>query len=242
MRVILDVKGVSKGFGGVQALRDVDLEVRAGEILGIVGPNGSGKTTLFNLISGVYRPDTGRIIFDGVDVTSLPPFRRTVLGIGRTFQIPRPFKRVTVMENVAIGAMFGSSSVGVEEGFRVAEGYLKVFGLWDKRDRDAESLTPVERRLMEVARALAGRPKLLLLDEVMAGMPPGELDGFLSILREVKVREGIAVVAMVEHIMRAVKDLAERVVVLHQGRKLVEGPTREVFMDKRVLEVYLGRT
>ncbi len=238
---LLKLEGVTKRFGGLVAVDHVDLEVYEGEALGIVGPNGSGKTTLYNLISGVYLPDEGRIIFDGRDITSLPAHARTPLGLARTFQIPRPFGSATVRENVAIGAMFGRARLDVESALREADEYLKMVGIYDLRDKEAKLLTPLEKRLMELARALAMKPKMLLLDEVMAGMNPSDVDRIIELLKKVRREEDIAVVSMVEHLMHAITKFAERVVVMHQGRKLIEGETMEVLSDPRVIEVYLGK-
>lgn len=240
---LLRLEGVTKRFGGLTAVNRVSLEVEEGEALGIVGPNGSGKTTLFNIISGVYRPDEGRVFFEGKEITDLPPYRRAHLGIGRTFQIPRPFTSATVRENVAIGAMFGTlgGELTVEEALELADRYLELLGLEALKDKVSGSLTPVEKKLMEIARALAMKPKLLLLDEAMAGMPPKDIDEIVRFLRKIKEEEGIAVVSMVEHIMRAVAGFAERVIVLHQGRKFLEAPTAEALSDPRVVEIYLGR-
>lgn len=244
MAALLTVENVTKHFGGLTAVAGVSLEIEAGESIGIVGPNGSGKTTLFNLISGVFPPSEGRVLFEGEDVTGLSAHRRTHLGIGRTFQIPRPFGSATVRENVAIGALFGTLSgrIGVEEALELADRYLELTGFEAHGEKVSRALTPVEKKQMEIARALAMRPKLLLLDEVMAGMPPREIDEIVGFLREIKEKEGIAIVSMVEHIMRAVSGFAERVIVLHQGRKLVDAPTDEALGDPRVVEVYLGRS
>ena len=169
---------VTKRFGGLVAVDDVSLEIKRGEIMAIVGPNGAGKTTLFNLINGVFPCDEGRIIFEDVDVTNLPAFRRAHLGIGRTFQIARPFASASVQENIAIGAMFGAQGVeiGVERAMEMADHYIELIGLQDHRDKRAGGLTPIEKKLVEIARALAMKPRLLLMDEAMAGMTPREID------------------------------------------------------------------
>jgi branched-chain amino acid transport system ATP-binding protein len=240
---ILRVEGLTKRFGGLLAVDHVNLEIQAGEAISIVGPNGSGKSTFFNLITGVYTANAGTIYFDGQDITALPPYRRAHLGIGRTFQIPRPFGSLTVRENVAIGAMFGSEKhhKDVDEALELADEQLRRIGFYDRRERRAKELTPTEMKMMEIARALAMRPKLLLLDEAMAGMPLKEIDAFVELLKAIKQTEQIAVVAMVEHIMRAVINFADRVVVLYQGKKLLEGAPTEVLNDPRVVDVYLGR-
>ena len=239
---LLQLNGVTKRFGGLLAVDHVSLEIHSDEAVSIVGPNGSGKTTLFNLISGVYTPDEGTLIFDGRDITRLPPYRRAHLGIGRTFQIPRPFGTLTVRENVAIGAMFGSlgAQKRVDDALKAADERLKLVGFYEQRNRPARELTPVEMKMMEIARALAMNPKLLLLDESMAGMPPKEIDTLVAFLKSIKQKEGLAVI-MVEHIMRAVVNFAERVIVLYQGKKMLEAPTAEALSDPRVVDVYLGR-
>ena len=240
---ILRVEGLTKRFGGLLAVDHVNLEIQAGEAISIVGPNGSGKSTFFNLITGVYTADAGTIHFDGHDITALPPYRRAHLGIGRTFQIPRPFGSLTVRENVAVGAMFGSEEhhMDVDEALELADEELKRIGFYNRRERRAKELTPTEMKMMEIARALAMKPKLLLLDESMAGMPLKEIDALVELLKTIKQKEQIAVVAMVEHIMRAVLSFAERIVVLYQGKKLLEGVPTEVLNDPRVVDVYLGR-
>lgn len=239
--VLLKLEGVTKRFGGLVAVDHVDLEVDEGEAIGIVGPNGSGKTTLYNLISGVYLPDEGKIFFEGNDITKLPPHERTPLGLARTFQIPRPFGSASVRENVAIGAMFGRAKADVDEAMKTADEYLKLVGIYDLRDKEAKLLTPLEKKLMELARALAMKPKLLLLDELMAGMNPNDINKIIDLVKEITVKENIAVVSMVEHLMHAITQFAERVIVMHQGKKLIEGPTMEVLNDSKVIEVYLGK-
>lgn len=240
---LLQIEGLTKRFGGLVAVNNVSLQINWGEAVSIVGPNGSGKSTLFNLITGVYSSDEGKIIFDGQDVTRVPSYRRAHLGIGRTFQIPRPFGSLTVRENVAIGAMFGSEEgqCDVEEALVFADEQLKRINFYNRRDRRGRELTPTEMKLMEIARALAMRPKLLLLDEAMAGMPPKDIDALVELLKSIKHQKQIAVIAMVEHIMRAVASFAERVIVLYQGKKLIEGPPEKALSDPRVVDVYLGR-
>ncbi len=241
---LLELDGVSKRFGGLIAVNDVSLKIEKGESFGIVGPNGSGKTTLFNLISGIYRPDSGRIFFDGQEITELPPYRRAQLGIGRSFQIPRPFKGATVRENVAVGALFGtlSGKIDVDSALEIADHYIEVVGLHEKRNDEAERLTAVEKKLLELARALAMKPKLLLLDEVVAGMNPRDVDRVVDLIKRVKEEEEIAVVAMVEHVIPAVMKFAERIMVMHEGRKMVEGPTLEVLRMDEVAMVYFGES
>ncbi len=241
--MLLKLDNVTKRFGGLVAVDHVTLEIEPGQFVGIAGPNGSGKTTLFNCISGVYFPEEGQIVFDDIDITRMPPYRRAPLGIGRTFQIPRPFSSATVRENVAVGAMFGTMSgqISVDESLKLADQTIELVGLQEHRDKAAGSLTPVEKKLTEVARALAMKPKLLLMDEAMAGMHPNDIDEMVAFIKRIAKQEKIAIVAMVEHIMRALVNMAEKVIVLHQGAKLVDAPTQEALADPRVIEVYLGR-
>lgn len=240
---LLILENVTKRFGGLVAVDQVSLEIKHGEFVGIVGPNGSGKTTLFNVINGVFFPEEGRVVFEGLDITTLPPYKRAPLGIGRTFQIPRPFASATVRENVAVGAMFGtlSGKVNVDESLEIADQTIERVGLLEHRNKQAGTLTPVEKKLTEIARALAMKPKLLLMDEAMAGMHPNDIDQMVAFIKQVAEEDKIAIVAMVEHIMRAVVGMAEKVIVLHQGAKLVDAPTKEALEDPKVVEVYLGR-
>jgi branched-chain amino acid transport system ATP-binding protein len=239
---LLKLDNVTKRFGGLVAVDQVSLEIEPGQFVGIVGPNGSGKTTLFNCISGVFFPEEGEIVFEGLHITRLPAYKRAPLGIGRTFQIPRPFNSATVQENIAVGAMFGTMSgqISVDESLEVADDTIQLVGLQEHRDKPAGTLTPVEKKMMEIGRALAMKPKLLLMDEAMAGMHPNDIDNMVAFIKRIAVDEKIANVAMVEHIMRAVVNMAEKVIVLHQGAKLVDAPTKEALEDPRVVEVYLG--
>jgi branched-chain amino acid transport system ATP-binding protein len=239
---LLELEKITKRFGGLVAVDRVSLKINHGQFVGIVGPNGSGKTTLFNCISGVYFPEEGQVIFEGQNITTLPPYKRAPLGIGRTFQIPRPFASATVRENIAVGAMFGTlgDQVNVDESLDLADIIIKRVGLDEHRDKAAGALTPVEKKLMEIARALAMKPKLLLMDEAMAGMHPNDIDEMVALIKKIAEEDKIAIVAMVEHIMRAVVGLAEKVIVLHQGAKIVDAPTKEALQDPKVVEVYLG--
>jgi branched-chain amino acid transport system ATP-binding protein len=241
---LLKLENITKRFGGLIAVNDVSLEIEHGELMAIVGPNGAGKTTLFNVINGVYPPDEGRVIFNERDITRLPAYRRAPLGIGRTFQIPRPFSSASVRENVAVGAMFGTlaGTVSVDDSLDIADRYIELVGLQAHKNKEAGTLTPVEKKMMEIARALAMKPKLLLMDEAMAGMHPKDIDEMVRFLKKIKEEENIAIVSMVEHIMRAVAGFAKRVVVMHQGAKLIDAPTEQALSDPRVVEVYLGRS
>jgi branched-chain amino acid transport system ATP-binding protein len=239
---LLELEKVTKRFGGLIAVDRVNLQIKRGQFVGIVGPNGSGKTTLFNCISGVFFPEEGHVIFEGQDITNLPPYKRAPLGIGRTFQIPRPFASASVRENIAVGAMFGTigSELNVDQSLELADIIAKRVGLDEHRDKIAGSLTPVEKKLMEIARALAMKPKLLLMDEAMAGMHPSDIDDMVALIKDIAAEEKISIVAMVEHIMRAVVGMVEKVIVLDQGAKLVDAPTKEALADPKVVEVYLG--
>jgi len=240
---LLKCENVTKRFGGLVAVDDMSFSIDHGEMMAIVGPNGAGKTTMFNLINGVFPADEGTIKFEEVDVTHFPAYKRAHLGMGRTFQIPRPFSSATVQENIAIGAMFGAagSEIKVDEAMEMADYYIDLIGLKDHRDKPAGGLTPIEKKLVEIARALAMKPKLLLMDEAMAGMNPKDIDEMVVFIKHIRETEGIAIVAMVEHIMRAVAGLADRVIVMHQGALLVDEPTKEALNDPRVIEVYLGK-
>lgn len=240
---LLRVENVTKRFGGLVAVDNVTTQIRRGEMMAIVGPNGAGKTTLFNLINGVFFPDEGTIWFEDVDVTFYPAYKRAHLGIGRTFQIPRPFGEATVRENIAIGAMFGAAGgeIKVDQAMEMADHYIDLIGLKAQRDKLAGGMTPIEKKMLEIARALAMKPRLLLMDEAMAGMNPKDIDHMVDFIKRIRNEEGIAIVALVEHIMRAVAGLAERVLVMHQGATLVDEPTREALSDPRVIEVYLGK-
>jgi branched-chain amino acid transport system ATP-binding protein len=238
MTALLSIQGVTKRFGGVAALNDVSFEVAPGEILGVIGPNGAGKTTLLNCVSGIFRPDAGRISFDGHVINGLLPHRIARLGVGRTFQVVKPFASMTVRENAAVGALFGASRLPLAQAFEAAEEVLDLVGMSGKATLPVASLTIPDRKRLEVARALATRPRLLLLDEVMAGLNSVEVDEALEMVRTVH-RNGVTIV-LIEHVMRVVVGVCQRVVVLHFGEMLAEGSPDEVLRDQRVIEAYLG--
>jgi branched-chain amino acid transport system permease protein len=234
--VLLRAERITKAFGGLLALQDVDFEVRPGEVLGLIGPNGAGKTTLLSTISGFERPTSGRIYFDSHDITRLPPHRVAHLGVARTFQIVRPLKKMTVLDNVLTAALANTLHVGAAR--QRAEETLRFVELSHRRQALAGSLTLGERKRLEVARALATSPKLLLLDEVAAGLNPTETKTIVAILERIR-DAGISIVA-VEHVMQVIMSISDRIVVLHYGRVLVEGKPVEVAQDPEVIQAYLG--
>jgi branched-chain amino acid transport system ATP-binding protein len=237
---LLELKGVTKRFGGVAALNGVTISVTKGEILGVIGPNGAGKTTLLNCVSGVYKPDEGDISYQGESIKGMRPHRIAHLGIGRTFQIVKPFGSMTVRENAAVGALFGSGEArrGPKEAFKDADRVLELVGLGAKADLEVTSLTIPDRKRLEVARAVATQPKLLLLDEVMAGLNSVEVDEALEMVRAVHAT-GVTVV-LIEHVMRVIVGVCTRAVVLDFGQVLAEGDPEVVLRDERVIQAYLG--
>ncbi len=235
----LEVERVSRSFGGVRAVGGVSFAVRAGELVGVMGPNGSGKTTLFNLIAGALRPDAGAIRFRGADITGWAPHRVCGQGIARTFQLVRPFVGLSVRENVLVGRLYGRSRDGGPAARAEVERLLALVGLADKAERRAAELTLMDRKRLELARALATRPDLLLLDEFMAGLNPAETEAAMALVR--RLHAGGLTVLMVEHIVWALMDLSERVIVLSAGEKVADGPPDAVAADPTVVEVYLGR-
>ena len=237
MNALLSVNGVSKRFRGLVAVDRVSFEVPEGGVFAVIGPNGAGKTTLFNMIAGVFSPDGGSITFAGERIDGLPPDRICRRGIGRTFQIVRPFPALSVEDNVIVGALLHRKRVGAARAH--AHDVLRRLDLYDKRAQRASALTLPDRKRLEVARALASDPKLLLLDEVMAGLRPTEMDRIVAILRELNRETGLTIL-LIEHVMRAVMALASRILVLHHGAAIAEGLPEQVMRDRAVIDSYLG--
>jgi branched-chain amino acid transport system ATP-binding protein len=236
---ILDVQSLKKNFGGLAVTANVNFNIEQGEIVGLIGPNGAGKTTLFNLISGAITPDSGVITFKGKDIAGLKPYRICRAGIARTFQSVKIFAKMSVFNHVLIGYLFGdhknkTSVTNSEE----AEKILEFVGLSGMSDRRAADLTLVNQKRLEVARALATQPELLLLDEVMAGLNPAEVAEAMELVRKIR-NKGITVI-MIEHVMKAIMAICDRVIVLHHGEKLAEGKPEDITRNKSVIEVYLG--
>jgi branched-chain amino acid transport system ATP-binding protein len=236
---ILVADHLSHRFGGVQAVNDVSLALAEGEIVGLIGPNGAGKTTLVNLMTGVHRPQAGRIRFGSKDVTAQRPFEAARRGLARTFQIVQPFPRMSVEENVAAAALFGGARANVTAAREEARAQLAFVGLADLADRPASALTLAGRKRLELAKSLAMAPKVLMLDEVNAGLNASEIDGALDLIRRIAAR-GITIL-IIEHLMKVVLSLATRVLVLHHGQLIAEGSADEIVKDERVIAAYLGQ-
>ena len=234
---LLEVDGLSKSFRGLRAVADVSFAVPEKGIVALIGPNGAGKTTCFNMIAGAMRPDSGRVRLGGADITGLRADRVCGAGIGRTFQLVKPFQDLTVLENVTVGALHKHSTVAAAK--VEAARFLELMELGDKRHMHAANLTLPDRKRLEVARALATAPKVLLLDEVMAGLRPTETDRMVAVLKRLRAEAGLTIL-LIEHVMRAVMALSDHVIVLHHGEKISEGTPEHVTKDPAVLECYLG--
>jgi branched-chain amino acid transport system permease protein len=235
---LLEVRNLSKAFKGVQALDGVSLQVREGEILGLLGPNGSGKSTFINVVSGHYPVSGGEIIFEGRPLQGLPAHRIAQAGIARTYQIPRPFAHMSVLQNVSMVAMFGGAALGPEQATREAWKWLEFTGLQQRADALPDDLNLHQRKFLELARALAARPRLVLLDEVLSGLTPGEINEAIELIR--KIRERGSTIVFVEHVMRAVMALTDRIAVLNHGKLIAQGPAAEVMANPEVVSAYLG--
>jgi branched-chain amino acid transport system ATP-binding protein len=235
---LLAVAGVTKRFGGVVANRDVSFAVAPGELVGIIGPNGAGKSTLFDLITGFQRPDEGQVTLDGRDVTGFRPDRISHLGVARTFQKLKPFAGMTVLENVMVGAFHRTADVA--EARDAARAVLESVGLGERADAHARGLSTGQRKRLELARALATRPRLLLLDEVTGGVDQGSVPGLIRLVRDLHAT-GLALL-VIEHNMRVIMDIAQRVVALQLGQVIADAPPAEIVRDRRVIDAYLGET
>jgi branched-chain amino acid transport system ATP-binding protein len=238
---LFEVRHLTKRFRGLTAVSDVTFRVAPREILGLIGPNGAGKTTIISLISGTLVPTAGEIVFEGRHIERLPAYRRARLGIGRTFQVMKPFPGLSVLENVTVGALFGTG--GGERSRKRAEEkareWLHFTGLERRMDQQADALGGPDRKRLEFAKALAMNPKLLLLDEVMAGLNHVEVDEVVELIK--KMRDKGVTILVIEHVMKAIRRLADRLLVLHHGQQIAEGRTDEVLKDSRVVEAYLGK-
>ena len=236
--MILQVQNVTKRFGGLQALTKVNFDLPEGQILGLIGPNGAGKTTLFNVIDGVFAPEEGRVIFRNEDVTGMKPYHLAHMGLARTHQIVRPLKDLTVRENVMAGSCFGREDSSLQRAAQIADEVLLFVGLEGRAGQLAGSLNVAQKKRLEMARALAARPYLLLLDEVLAGLNPSEIGNMVETIRKIR-DQGITII-MIEHVMHAVMNLSDRIIVLDYGCQIAEGTPGEIANNQKVIEAYLG--
>ncbi len=236
---LLELKRVTREFGGLKAVSDVTLSIARGEILGLIGPNGAGKTTLVNVITGVHTATSGQVVFEGRDVTRFKPYQAARTGIGRTFQIVQPFPELTVIENVAASALFAGGAPGIRAARELAMAQLAFVGLAESADRSAATLTLAMRKRLEMAKGLAMRPKLLLFDEVNAGLNATEIDQALALIRAISAT-GVTIL-IIEHLMKVVLSVCTRIAVLHHGELIAAGKPQEVVADPHVIRAYLGK-
>lgn len=238
LTALLEVAGLCKRFGGLQAVQDLSFTVADGEILGLIGPNGAGKSTVFNLVNGIYAPDRGRIAFAGADIAGNPPYRIARRGVARAHQIVQPLAEMTVLENCAVGACFGRERLSLARAHQVVREVAEFVGLSDRLGDLAGRLTTAGKKRLELARALSARPRLLLLDEVLAGLNPTEIEQMMEVIR--RIRERGVTILMVEHVMRAIMRLSDRIIVLNLGRKLADGTPQAIANNRDVIAAYLG--
>jgi branched-chain amino acid transport system ATP-binding protein len=234
---ILSVDGVNKHFGGIIAVRGLSFDVQAGEVVGLMGPNGAGKTTLINVIAGEYKPDSGTVTFKGNNITGLPPHRICHLGIGRTYQIPQPFAKLTTLQNIAVAAIYGRG-LGKSAAEREAANILTIVGLLEKKDMHAGNLEEISLKRLELARVLATSPTLLMIDELAAGLTEMEIPPALDLLKEIN-EMGITII-LIEHVMKVMMKAVGRIIVMDEGRKIAEGKPNEVMENRKVIEAYFG--
>jgi len=238
MSALLELSHVSKRFGGLAAVEDLSFAVREGEILGLIGPNGAGKSTVFNLVNGVYAPDRGSIVFAGGEIGGMLPYEVARLGLARAHQIVQPLAGMSVLDNCTVGACFGRENLSLAAGREAVREVAELIGLSGRLDELASQLTTAGKKRLELARALSARPRLLLLDEVLAGLNPTEIGRMIEVIR--KIREQGVTILIIEHVMRAIMSLSDRIVVLNSGKKLAEGAPAEVADNPEVIAAYLG--
>jgi len=238
MSALLELAHVSKRFGGLAAVEDLSFAVREGEILGLIGPNGAGKSTVFNLVNGVYAPDRGSIVFAGGEIGGMLPYEVARLGLARAHQIVQPLAGMSVLDNCTVGACFGRENLSLAAGREAVREVAELIGLSGRLDEPASQLTTAGKKRLELARALSARPRLLLLDEVLAGLNPTEIGRMIEVIR--KIREQGVTILIIEHVMRAIMSLSDRIVVLNSGKKLAEGAPAEVADNPEVIAAYLG--